>query len=64
MAAIVFWSKDTRNQLSMIKNHPDGKNMIVAFEADEADLIKTYFEVFDVERFNAASNFSESYAGW
>lgn len=61
---VIFWSKDTRNQLSMIKNLPDGKNMIVAFEKGESDLIQTYFEIFDVEKFNAASNFSESYAGW
>lgn len=61
---VIFWSKDTRNSLSMIQNHPDGKTMIVAFEKAEGNQIKTYFEAFDVEKFNAASTFSESYAGW
>lgn len=61
---VIFWSKDTRNPLSSINNLPDGKNMIVSFEGSENDQIKTYFETFDVEKFNASSNFSESYAGW
>lgn len=61
---IIFWSKNTRNANFRLANLPDGKTMITAFETSDNSVIKTNFEVFDVEKFNATANFAESYAGW
>lgn len=53
---IIFWSEDTNNELSMIRNQPDGKTMVVALEQRDNPFI-TYFATFDVEKFNAKSSF-------